>query len=339
MMATNDQAKRRILVTGGSGFIGTHLMTMLEGAGAELLNLDRAPPKLEAQARHWQQLDLADRPAVLAAAARFAPDAIVHLAARTDMDGTALDDYRADNIDATRNLLDAAAAARVGRVVVTSTQYVVRPGILPAGPEHYEPYGAYGESKVETERLVRARADLPCWSIVRPTIVWGPHHPSLPDGLWRYLARGLYLHPGRQPIRRAYVYVGTVAWQIGRILDSPPERVHGEVFYLGEPAVDSLAFMNAFATRLTGRSVKVVPRPIWKALARVGDVANGIGVAFPMSSDRFYRMTTDDVAPVDPTLERLGTPPTRLEDAVNETVAWLRRRWGAGAATMPERAA
>jgi GlcNAc-P-P-Und epimerase len=320
----------RILITGGSGFIGTHLVELL-ASSHEVLNLDRAPPKLAGQRPFWRQGDIKEAGFVAAAFAAFGPSHVVHLAARTDLDGTSMEDY-ADNVLGTRRVLEAVKASPgVERVVVTSTQYVVRPGRLPPDPSYFEPYSVYGESKVETEKLTRA-ADLPvCWTIVRPTIVWGPWHPTMPAGLWRYIARRWYLHPGREPILRAYAYVGNVVDQVARILTAKRDVVDGQVIYVGERPIDSLEWVNAFSRRLTGRTVRVVPRVLWRRLAQFGDMGRGIGLRFPMTTDRYRRMITHDAVPIEATFERLGAPAYDFEEAVDRTAEWLRGRYAASA--------
>ncbi|MEO7557027.1 MAG: NAD(P)-dependent oxidoreductase, partial [Acidimicrobiales bacterium] len=84
----------RILVTGGSGFIGTNLVQHLvdRDVGA-VRNLDRAPPRNAEHRKWWKAADLRDGTAVLDAVREFAPTQIVHLGARTDLGGTTAADY------------------------------------------------------------------------------------------------------------------------------------------------------------------------------------------------------------------------------------------------------
>jgi nucleoside-diphosphate-sugar epimerase len=314
----------RFLITGGSGFIGTHLVERLAEPDATILNLDLVPPKLETHTPWWQACDIKAGEALTTRVAAFAPTHVVHLAARTNLDGRTLEDY-ADNTLGTRNLLEALRACpTVERTVVASTQYVFRPGAAPESVRDYAPYSVYGESKVETERLTWALEPPGVWTIVRPTIVWGAWHPTMPQGIWRYIAKRWYLHPGREPIYRGYTFVGNVVAQIMAILQAPADDVHRQVLYLGEEPIDSFDWVNAFSVRLAGRPVRVVPRPVWRALAGVGDAAGRLGVGFPMTGARFRRMTTSDVSLVGETRARFGEPPHALEAAVDETVGWLR---------------
>lgn len=324
-----------ILVTGGSGFIGTHLVGRLLAEGRPVVNLDLVPPPLPEQRAAWVQGDIKDAAATAAVLARHRPRHVVHLAAKATLEAKTLADFP-DNLAGTSNVLAAVrAAGSVERLVVTSTQYVLKPGRVPASDVEFEPYTPYGASKVETERLTRA-ADLPCtWCITRPTNVWGPRHPGFPTGLWRFIAKGLYLHPGAAPIIKSYGYVANVvAWYL-RLLDAPAERVHRRVFYLADGTMDSRRWMDAFAQGLTGKPARVIPRAAWAALAKVGDLAGRAGVGFPMTSDRLWRMTTPDVVSSQPTLDLLGPGPVGFEAAVAETLAWLRAQPAASKPTGP----
>ena len=72
----------RLLITGGSGFLGRHLIEHLKGGPTVVLNLDTAPPASAEQRPHWKACSLLDEPALRAAFAGFQPTHVVHLAGR-----------------------------------------------------------------------------------------------------------------------------------------------------------------------------------------------------------------------------------------------------------------
>jgi len=315
---------RRVLVTGGSGFIGTNLIETLAAEGLRLVNVDADAPRDARQAQHWVRCDILDRAELARIVVAERPTDVVHLAARTDVEGKTLADYRA-NIEGTANVLDAVArAGSVVRLIVTSTQFVHQFHGTPAGDEDYAPYTVYGQSKVETERLTRA-AGLACaWTIVRPTNIWGPWHPRYPHEFWRVLAGGKYAHPGRQPVLRSYGYVGNVVWQMLRFLALPPADVAGRVFYVGDRPVNLLDWANGFSRAQTGRDVRVVPRPLVRSLALVGDTLKAAKVAFPITTSRYRNMITGNPADMEATFALLGEPPYSLDAGIAATVAWMR---------------
>jgi nucleoside-diphosphate-sugar epimerase len=314
----------RLLVTGGSGFIGTNLMAQLRHADVPRLNLDIAPPLCPAHQPDWQRCDILDREALQAAFRSFAPTHVVHLAARTDCDEKAtLDDYRA-NTTGTQHVLEAiAATSSVARVVITSTQFVCSPGVLPRYDEDFSPFTVYGSSKVITEQLTR-QANLPCtWTIVRPTTIWGPWLLRHCRQVFRVMRRGLYLHPGWQPCIRSWGYVGNVVYQFLSLLELPREPVHGRVFYLGDPPINLRDWVNAVSRRLVGREVRTVPRGIVWLLALAGEVAQRIGLPSPLTLSRYRSMTRDYAMPMDATLRVLGPAPYSMEAGIEEVLRWL----------------
>lgn len=315
----------KILVTGGSGFIGTNLMeALLERRDCEVLNLDTTEPQLAAHKPYWAPCDLLDTARVSELFQQFQPTEVIHLAGRTDMFGKAVSDYAANHVG-TENIIAAIRQTPgVERVVFTSSQFVVSPGPLPKSDFEFRPHTLYGESKVLSEQAVRA-ADLQCvWTIVRPTNIWGRWHPRYPTEFWRVLKQGRYVHPGGRVVRRCYGYVGTVVEQILTILSSPAEKVNQAVFYVGDAPVDLLDWTNAFSRELTGKPVRVVPRPVLRAIAFLGDAVIAVGGKFPLFSSRYRSMTEDYVTPMEKTFSVLGQPTHSLRQGVKITSDWLR---------------
>jgi dTDP-4-dehydrorhamnose reductase len=135
-------------VTGGSGFVGAHVLGVLDAHGAEV----SAPPHAE--------LDVTDAGAVRDGVAAFRPDAIVHCAILNDLG--ALYERRAAGrqayVGATRNLTDAANDLRA-RMLLVSTDWVfdgTQPGATEDTPPN--PVNAYGFLKAASELVVCERA-------------------------------------------------------------------------------------------------------------------------------------------------------------------------------------
>jgi GlcNAc-P-P-Und epimerase len=317
----------KVLVTGGSGFIGTHVVDALARAGNDILNYSLHPPLKPEQTQYWRAGDIVDLAKTTAAFRDFQPDHVLHLAARAECDEntTVAKGYRV-NTEGTRNVLEAIRATpSVRRAIITSSQFVCAPGRLPKNDTDYFPETVYGQSKVITEQLTR-EANLPgAWTIIRPTNIWGPWHMRYRREFWRVVERGLYVHPGRRPVIRSYGYVKNVVHQIKQIFEADVDLISGKTFYLGDRPDDLFNWVNGFSKAITGRQARVVPRRLISALALLGDIPTYFtGKPFLINSSRFRSMTTDYQTPMEPTFELLGENPYTLEEGIRETVEWLR---------------
>jgi nucleoside-diphosphate-sugar epimerase len=173
----------KILVTGGTGFLGQHLARTLLQRGCEVFILGRdfstSAPLLEAGARPIQA-DLRDRPAVLAACAGM--QAVCHAGALSAPWGPR-SEFFAANVHGTAAVVDGCRQAGVQRLV-----YISSPSVVFTGRDHRDldesaPYprhftSIYSLTKKLGEDLVRAAPDLPS-VILRPKAIFGPGDRSL----------------------------------------------------------------------------------------------------------------------------------------------------------------
>lgn len=323
--------KCRILVTGGSGFIGTHFISRHSSEYCKILNIDINSPTDEDQKKYWRYVDITDYQALNKEFRKFQPTHVINFAAKATLDGKTLADF-SDNFVGMKNVIKCLKETKsVKRFIHVSTQYVVTPGVFPDDDEMMLPYTLYGESKALAEQCLR-ESRLECeWLIARPTNIWGPRHPTFPHTLWRYIQKGWYIHPGYQPVKRYYGYVRNAVEQLGCLLLRLQEcDCNRKVFYVSDPPIDSYRWMNAFSIALRGRPVRRVPRKVWGGLAFAGDLLNGLGIRFPIHRQRYFRLTTEECVPLERTLQLCGMPKISLEEGVRETVVWMRNRGSDG---------
>jgi len=175
----------RVLVTGGSGFVGANLVAELLARGHEVRSFDRAPSPLpDHPALHVIEGDICDKDTVATAVDGI--DTVIHTAAIIDLMGgrSVTDEYRqrsfAVNVGGTENLVVAAQSAGVKRFVYTASNSVVMGGKRISGGDETLPYterfnDLYTETKVAAERFVLSqngfRGMLSC--SIRPSGIWG----------------------------------------------------------------------------------------------------------------------------------------------------------------------
>ncbi len=322
---TAGSTPRRIFLTGGSGFIGGEVVKLLQARGDEVRNFDIAAPHFPEQRDAWVGGDVRDGEGLAREIARFGPHVVLHLASDIDVAKTDIAEFTT-TIGGTANVLAALGGApSLRKFVHVSTQFAVRPGIEPPDERFLDPYTVYGEAKAETERMVWAAGLQVPWLILRPTIIWGPHHPSFAEQIFRHIASGAYLHPrAREPIMRAFGYVRNVAQQIVCLIDLPPDATSRKVFYLGDGTIDYDRWADAFSTALAGRRARRIPAWLLMLLGKGGDVAKALGLPAPIDSGRAFRMTTSSRIDLDQTHAMTGTPEVPFDTGVAETIAWLR---------------
>ncbi len=313
----------RLLITGGSGFIGTNVMAYYLDQEVSVMNLDWNPPLNKDHAPFWKNVDIMDREAVARMFASFGPTHVLHLAARTDTDEKEdLDAYR-QNHEGTRILLSVVNEnASVERVIVTSSQFVCEAGYQPKGDLDFKPFTVYGESKRRTELITREAGLNSIWTIIRPTTIWGPYSLRYRDVMFKVMRKGLYFHPGKTRVIRSYGYVGNVVWQIDRIFNAEPEKVKGKVYYVGDPPFDLKEWVEIISEELMQKPVRYIPSWVIRAIARVGDLLKAMRIPFPITMERYRSMTSDYITPMDRTIAAFGPAPYTLRQGAKEMVRW-----------------
>jgi UDP-glucose 4-epimerase len=219
---------KRVLVTGGSGFIGSHVVDALEAARIEPRIIDlRAPDHLPPGRVDTVIGDLLDADTLWRAMEGC--DAVIHLAAAADVDAVAEDPEGAERVNArgTLAVLEVARAVDVSRVIYGSTIWVYGQsgeGVLDEGARLGLPQHLYTASKLAGEMYCAAYAELygvSC-TILRFGIPYGPRaRPSavIPTFVRMALAGEPLTLAGDGSQTRRFVYVEDLADGIVRALD------------------------------------------------------------------------------------------------------------------------
>ena len=253
----------KALVTGATGFVGSHLVDQLLARGDQVSALVRSPSRAAPLAARGVRLitgDLAATEALADAAA--GQDVVYHSAALTGARNEA--EFLLANRDGTGAVLAAAMAANVPRFVHISSAAAggpSAPGVPRTGAEATDlPVTMYGRSKLAAELLVRG-ATLH-WTILRPPAVYGPRDTTNFLDVFR-TAKRLGVAPvfgdGSQQLSLVHVHDLAAA----AILAAERDATIGKVYYATHPEVVSSRQLVLAIGREVGRDLRIVSLPHW----------------------------------------------------------------------------
>lgn len=243
----------RVLVTGGAGFLGSHLVDTLVERGHAVTVLDRKPSSWLPRGTQFVEAELGDRSALAAAVAGH--DAVYHLAGFADLNAAKtqpLDTVHA-NILGTVHLLEAMRAAGVTRFLFASTAYVYsREG------------GFYRCSKQACESYIEeyARTFGLRYTVIRYGSLYGPRADAS-NGVYRLLrtamAEGRLAYSGGPDDIREYIHVEDAARLSVDVLDPAFEGQH--VMLTGASPTRAAELFKMFQ-EILGRRIEIDYRHI-----------------------------------------------------------------------------
>ncbi len=281
-----DDIPRPIALTGGTGFVGSHLVDTLCAAGLtpRVLVRDVAAPRwIAGRAVDWVPGSLADPKALV----RLVSGAgtVLHLAGVVR--ATTPGEFDHGNRVGTANLVQAIEHhAPQARLVHVSSLAAVGPSADPKGVEpgaEPHPISAYGRSKAAAEAEVKAIGDGGWWTVVRPPAIYGPRDVDVYQ-FFRMAARGLVLIPRGD----RFITVAHVADVVRGILAAAVSSPHGS-FHLGEPQPYQLAgLVRALADAGEVRTrILSLPAVAVRAAAAASAALAALGVATgPLTPDK-----------------------------------------------------
>jgi nucleoside-diphosphate-sugar epimerase len=314
----------KILVTGSSGFIGTNLIETLLYENKTVIALDQAKPKIEKHIPIWKEIDITDYHQLNEIITSFNPTHVVHLAARTDLNGATIDDYAANTVGVENLLKILETLPHLEKVVFASSMYVCQPGYQPVDYEDYKPHTPYGESKVLTEKLIKKANPKYTWSIIRPTSIWGPFFGEPYNLFFKIVLSRKYFHMGKKACSKTYGYIDNTIYQILEILKADTEIVDKKVFYLGDyTPYDITEWADEIAEEARFK-IPEIPFFVFKCGAWFGDLLKLFGIRFPMTSFRLKNMTTDNIHDTS-LIQRIAPslPVNRIE-GIKKTIEWIK---------------
>jgi dihydroflavonol-4-reductase len=316
----------KALVTGATGFVGSHLVEVLRRGGHDITALVRSPGKAAPLMRLNVRIaegDLADEAALARAAA--GQDAVFHVAGVTAARSEG--EFFRVNRDGTAAVVSAATRCGVRRIVLFSSMAAAGPserGRPLIGDEPARPVTQYGRSKLAGEAVVRN--GVVSWTILRPPMVYGPRDREV---LKVFQTAKLGIAPvfgdGTQEL--SAVHGADLA--DAALACATAETAAGKIYYPCHPQTfTSAGFVRAVGTAL-GRRVVVLPVPLSLgrvALTVTGAAARALGRATILTRDKanefFQSAWTGD--PSRCIRDTGWAPKIALETGLEDTCAWYR---------------
>jgi UDP-glucose 4-epimerase len=304
----------KILVTGGAGFIGSHVVDAYVAAGHEVAVLDNLTTGREDNvnpAAHLHRVDVRDLGQVRSAIASFRPEVVNHHAAQSEVPKSVADPgYDAHvNVVGGLNVLKACTDNAVRKVIFSSTGGALygEPDIVPAGEDHpVRPVSPYGTSKFAFEQYLGTfdRTFGLRYTTLRYANIYGPR-------------QDFFAEEGR-----------VVAIFASRMIEGKPVTVDGDgnqsrdMLHVGDVATANLAALERGdgGTYHISSGVPVTINDLFRKLALLTEYKHEPKFGPPRKGD-VYRIALDNTRAA----EELGwVPRIQLEEGLRLTVDYFR---------------
>lgn len=321
----------KLLITGATGFIGRELIPFLESEGHSLTialrdsSADARVPEVgpEVERRIVRVGDIDDRTDWRDALQGV--EAVVHLAAHAHVMEEGTDEeatFTRVNAWGTQRLVEQAIDAGVGRFVLVSSIGAVTSQSTSRVTESTAcaPDTAYGRSKRAGERALVELADASdmCWTILRPTLVYGPGNPGNMKRLIALVRSGLPIPLGSVQNRRSFTFVRNLTDLISVVLAHP--RAADASFLVSDgDDLSTPELIDRIARHAGVRSTLwAIPVPALRGMARAADALAALTrSSLPFGSLTLQRLESSLYVDIEPLRDRLGwTPPFDLDEGL-----------------------
>ena len=328
---------KAMLVTGATGFLGGHLAEAAVRQGHRVSTLAREGSDtgfLERQGVTVHRGDLADPAAVARAVA--GAEVIVHCAAKVG-DWGPVESYRQVNVNALRNLLDAARTQPLQRFVHISSLGVYAAehhyGTDESAPLPANHVDGYTQTKVEAEQLVmqyHQEHQLPV-VVLRPGFIYGPRDRTVLPQLIQNLRNRMVRYLGGSGKALNTIYVGNLVDAVFLAIEK--DQAVGQIFNLTDGEyVSKKRFIESITGALNLPKPRPVPVPMWLARLiawRLESQARKQNAAESprLTQARLKFMGLNLDFSIDRAKRELGyAPRVPFDAAIQETMAWYREK-------------
>lgn len=319
--------KKKFLITGGSGFIGTNLIIDLLKINANIINLDLQKPKINSHFKIWKNFDINNYNKLKIFIKKFNPDYIINLAATTDLDGKDLNYYKT-NIIGVENIIKASLKLKkLKRIIFCSTRLVCKIGYQPKSFEDYCPTTIYGKSKVNGEKILKKKKykKFIKWTNIRITSLWGPWFDVPYKNFFETIKNRLYFNPTDKKIYKSFGYVENSIFQIKKILITKEKLVNKKTFYLCDyEPIELKSFSKLIAKEFRVKSPTSIPFILLFLIAKLGDFLRFFNLKFILTSFRLNNLVTNMIYDTKELELLTNKLPFDQKTGIKRTIKWLK---------------
>lgn len=313
------------LISGGSGFIGSHFHNAIEST--KIVNLDLVEPFFKTSAA-FQKGDIRKSEDFAGVLAKYPVKTIIALAAKHHDFGIGHDEYFDTNEEGTQVMCDAASKAGIDRIIFYSSVAVY--GLRQdTSTEQTEPApdSPYGASKLAGEKVLRqwaAASPQRSVLIIRPTIVFGANNRANMYNLIKQIDSGLYFHIGNGANIKSIAYVENLVKATLYLHEKMKPGV--EIYnYADEPQLSSKRIAEIIAEALGKRIKLSVPLKLATLIGAPFDWAIALtGKNLPVSSARIKKLATQTHHSAVKLFNEGFIPHFTTIDGLKKMVAWYK---------------
>ena len=317
----------KILVTGGTGFVGTRFFELLRDRGVEVIRFDLHPPT---DGSDFIKGDVRDVSALDAAVAGV--DGVIHLAAAHHDFGISAQTFHDVNVQGMQNVCDSMQKHGVKSLCFFSTVAIYGSQEFPNEETPPAPESEYGKTKLAAEEVCRkwcaADSENHCLTM-RPTVIFGTNNFANMYFLIRQIESGKFLRVGKMENIKSLAFIDNIAQTTLELwLDQQPQGQGYQYFnYIDKPDLKSWEISTAIYEGLGKKPPAIsVPYALARLLAVPFDLVITLtGKNLPVSSARIKKLakatTQFDAAKVHAVS---NSPKTSIPEAISQMAAWFK---------------
>jgi nucleoside-diphosphate-sugar epimerase len=321
-----------VVVTGGTGYVGSHAIAALARDGHRIRVLARSPERIPAvlaplgvDPAESVTGDVTDPVAV--ERALEGADAVLHVASVFSMDARRAEEMRSVNVRGTDIVLGTAHRLGLDPIVYVSSELALLPPaegevLTPDSPVK-QPSWPYCRSKADSELVARRYQEMgaPVVSVM-PAAVWGPHDPHFGEGV----TRATNVLKNRYPIvMRGGMHIADVR-DVAAVLAAVMTPGRGARRYMVAGDYISMPDLIRTLADLTGRRIRFATLPPWflAAFGRTADlVQRRVKTRLPWDAEGIWVMNCAARCDDSKTRSEFAIEPRPLGETLTDTVQWL----------------